>query len=185
METQMLTFFAEWLILPKEQFRILVMLADVGAFRGSLADMCRYFSVDPQTHNNNRLRAAIDELTRHHYITVTQTGRTYEMAVIPKETEITMPSEWVLRILRHEYNSEGVAWENVLKVQLWLMQNSKELVTNEDISLDVGISISQVVAAMNVLKNEFQAFIKEYAYWDFDNCFRRKGQIIDLSAWWA
>ena len=181
----MFTFFAEWLILPKEQFRILVMLADVGAFRGSLADMCRYFSVDPQTHNNNRLRAAIDELTRHHYITATRTCRTYEMVVIPKETEITMPSEWVLRILRHEYNSEGVAWENVLKVQLWLMQNAKELVTNEDISLDVGISISQVVAAMNVLKNEFQAFRKDYAYWCFGNTFRRKGQIIDMSAWWS
>lgn len=181
----MLTFFAEWLILPKEQFRILAMLADVGAFRGSLADMCRYFSVDPQTHNNNRLRAAIDELTRHHYITATRTGRTYQMTVIPKETEITMPAEWVLRILRHEYNSEGVAWENVLKVQLWLMQNAKELVTNEDISLDVGISISQVVAAMNVLKNEFQAFRKDYAYWNFGNTFRRKGQIIDMSAWWS
>ena len=185
METQILTFFAEWLILPKEQFRVSVMIADVGAFRGSLADMCRYFSVDPQTHNNNRLRAAIDELTRHHYITATRTGRTYQMTVIPKETEITMPAEWVLRILRHEYNSEGVAWENVLKVQLWLMQNAKELVTNEDISLDVGISISQVVAAMNVLKNEFQAFRKDYAYWNFGNTFRRKGQIIDMSAWWS
>ena len=185
METQILTFFAEWLILPKEQFRILVMLADVGAFRGPLANMCRYFSVDPQTNNNNRLRAAIDELARHNYITVTRTGRTYQMTVIPKETEITMPSEWVLRILRHEYNSEGVAWENVLKVQLWLMQNAKELVTNEDISLDVGISISQVVAAMNVLKNEFQAFRKSYAYWSFGDIFRRKGQIIDMSAWWS
>ena len=180
-----IVFFAEWLILPKDQFRILVMLADVGVFRGSLANMCRYFSVDPQTNNNNRLRAAIDELARFNYITETRTGRTYQMTVIPKETEITMPSEWVLRILRHEYNSEGVAWENVLKVQLWLMQNAKELVTNEDISLDVGISISQVVAAMNVLKNEFQAFRKDFAYWSFGNTFRRKGQIIEMSAWWS
>ena len=185
METQMLTFFAEWLALPKAQFRILVMLADVGAFRGSLADMCRYFSVDPQTNNRNRLRAAIDELARHDFIKATRAGNTYQMTVIPKETEITMPAEWVLRILRHEYNSEGVAWENVLKVQLWLMQNAKELVTNEDISLDVGISISQVVAAMNVLKNEFQAFRKDYAYWKFGNTLRRKGQIIDMSAWWS
>ena len=186
METQMLTFFAEWLILPKEQFRILAMLADVGAFRGSLADMCRYFSVDPQTHNNNRLRAAIDELTRHHYITATRTGRTYQMTVIPKETEITMPAEWVLRILRHEYNAEGVAWEIVLKAQLWLMQNTKDVVvTNEEIASAIDISISQVVAAMNVLKNEFQAFRKDYAYWNFGNTFRRKGQIIDMSAWWS
>ena len=39
--------------------------------------------------------------------------------------------------------------------------------------------------AMNVLKNEFQAFRKDYAYWSFGNTFRRKGQIIDMSAWWS
>jgi hypothetical protein len=38
---------------------------------------------------------------------------------------------------------------------------------------------------MNVLKNEFQAFRKDYAYWGFGNTFRRKGQIIDMSAWWS
>ena len=182
----MLTFFAEWLILPKEQFRILVMLADVGAFRGSLANMCRYFSVDPQTNNNNRFRAAIDELARHNYITVTRTGRTYQMTVIPKEQEITMPAEWVARIRRHEYNAEGVAWEIVLKAQLWLMQNAKDVVvTNEEIASAIDISVSQVVAAMNVLKSEFQAFRKSYAYWSFGDIFRCKGQIIDMSAWWS
>lgn len=186
MENRTLTFFAEWLPLPKEQFRILVMLADVGAFRGSLANMCRYFSVDPQTNNNNRVRAAIDELACHNYITVTRTGRTYQMTVIPKEQEITMPAEWVARIRRHEYNSEGVAWEIVLKVQLWLMQNANGmLVTNDEIAVGVDTSVSQVVAAMNVLKSEFQAFVKDYAYWCFGNTFRRKGQIIDMSAWWS
>ena len=181
-----MTFFAEWLSLPKEQFRILVMLADVGLFRGTLSDMCRYFSVDPQTNNRNRLRAAIDELARHDFIKATRAGNTYQMTVIPKETEITMPEEWVARIRRHEYNSEGVAWEIVLKVQLWLMQNAKDtVVTNEEIALAIDISVSQVVAAMNVLKSEFQAFVKDYAYWSFGNTFRRKGQIIDLSAWWS
>ena len=181
-----IVFFAEWLILPKDQFRILVMLADVGVFRGSLANMCRYFSVDPQTNNNNRLRAAIDELARYNYITVTRTGRTYQMTVIPKEQEITMPAEWVARIRRHEYNSEGVAWEIVLKAQLWLMQNTKDVVvTNEEIASAIDISVNQVVAAMNVLKSEFQAFRKSYAYWSFGDIFRRKGQIIDMSAWWS
>lgn len=182
----MLTFFAEWLPLPKEQFRILVMLADVGAFRGTLSDMCRYFSVDPQTHNRNRFRVAIDELARHGFIIATQAGRTYQISIFPKEQEITMPSEWVARIRRHEYSSEGVAWEVVLKVQLWLMQNTKDVVvTNEEIASAIDTSVSQVVAAMNVLKNEFQAFIKDYAYWSFGNTFRRKGQIIDMSAWWS
>ena len=161
------------------------MLADVGMYRGSLTDMCRYLSVDPQTHNNNRLRAAINELARHNYITVARTGRTYQMTVIPKEQEITMPAEWVARIRRHEYYTEKVAWEIVLKVQLWLMQNTKDaVVTNEEIAMAIDISVSQVVAAMNVLKNEFQAFIKDYAYSHTGDCFRRKGQIIDMSAWW-
>ena len=97
-----------------------------------------------------------------------------------------MPSEWVGRIRRHDYTSEAVAWENVLKVQLWLMQCAKnEIITNNEIAWSVGISASQVVAAMNVLKNEFQAFQKEYAYWHTGDCFRRKGQIIDMSAWWT
>lgn len=186
MENRTLTFFAEWLSLPKEQFRILVMLADVGSFWGTLSDMCRYFSVDPQTQNRNRLRVAIDELTRHGFIKTARAGRTYQMSIIPKETEITMPAEWVARIRSHEYNSEGVAWENVLKAQLWLMQNTKDVVvTNEEIASAIDISVSQVVAAMNVLKSEFQAFRKSYAYWSFGDIFRRKGQIIDMSAWWS
>ena len=182
----MLTFFAEWLILPKEQFRILVMLADVGAFRGSLANMCGYFSVDPQTNNNNRLRAAIDELARHNYITVTRTGRTYQMTVIPKDQEITMPAEWVVRIRHHEYHTEDVAWETVLKVQLWLMQNANgKLVTNDEIAMGIDTSVSQVCAAKNVLEREYRALVKDYAYWNTGICFRRKGQIIDMSAWWS
>lgn len=164
----------------------MVMLADVGAFRGTLSDMCRYFSVDPQTHNRNRLRAAIDELTRHSFIKVTRTGRTYQMTIIPKEEEITMPAEWVARIRRHEYHSEDVAWEVVLKVQLWLMQNANgTLVTNDEIAMGVESSVSQVCAAKNVLEREYRALVKDYAYWNTGNCFRRKGQSIDMSAWWT
>lgn len=164
----------------------MVMLSDIGAFRGTLADMCRYFSVDPQTHNRNRLRTAIDELTRHGSIKATHAGRSYQMSIIPKENEITMPAEWVAHIRQHDYTSEAVAWETVLKVQLWLMQNTKDVViTNNEIAESICVSVSQVVAAMNVLKNEFQAFRKDYAYWHTGDCFRRKGQIIDMSAWWA
>ena len=159
MEHRTLIFYTEWLRLPKEQFRILVMLADVVAFRGNLSEMCRYFSVDPQTQNRNRLRAAIAELTCQGFIQSARTGNTYQLSLIPKDEEVIMPSEWVERIRRHDYTSEAVAWENVLKVQLWLMQCAKnEIITNNEIAWSVGISTSQVVAAMNVLKNEFQAF---------------------------
>lgn len=186
MENRTLTFFAEWLSLPKEQFRILVMLADLCEFRGTLSDMCRYFSVDPQTNNRNRLRVAIDELTHHCFIKATRAGNTYQIALIPKETEITMPAEWVARIRRHEYNAEGVAWENVLKVQLWLMQNANgTFVTNDEIAMGVDTSVSQVCSAKNVLEREYRALVKDYAYWNTGNTFRRKGQVIDMSAWWT
>ena len=59
------------------------------------------------------------------------------------------------------------------------------VVTNEEIASAIDISVSQVVAAMNVLKSEFQAFRKSDAYWSFGDSFRRKGQIIDMSAWWS
>ena len=162
------------------------MLADVGAFWGNLSDMCRYFSVDPQAYHRRRLRTAIEELARQNFIAVARAGNTYQMAHIPKATEITMPVEWVNRIRHHEYHTEDVAWEIVLKVQLWLLQNANNgLITNDDIAVDVNASVSQVVAAKNVLQNEYQAFIKDYAYWSTGNCFRRKGQIIDMSAWWT
>ena len=42
-------FFLEWLRLPKEEFNILMMLADMGgSFKGNLSEMCRYFRVDPE-----------------------------------------------------------------------------------------------------------------------------------------
>lgn len=182
----MLTFYAEWLLLPKEQFRILVMLADLGVAQANLSDMCRYFLVDPQTRNRNALRTAINKLSKKNYITAVRTGNTYRMSYVPKAEAITMPAEWAARILHHEYNTEKVAWENVLKVQLWLMQNANgEEIKNDMIATGIGISVSQVVAAKNVLEREYKAFVKEYTYWSAGNCFFRKGQRIDMSAWWS
>lgn len=43
-------FYREWLPLNKKEFRILAMLADFGGeYHGNLTDMCRYFSVSPET----------------------------------------------------------------------------------------------------------------------------------------
>ena len=181
-----MTFFAEWLQLPKEQFRILVMLADIGTFRGSLADMCRYFSVAPQTRNRNRVRLALDELARQAYITATRTGRTYNLSIIPKEKEITISAEYVARIRRHDYHTEAVAWEIVLKVLLWLSEyaNGTEF-QNSELAEGVGSSVSQCCAAKNVLEREYEAFIKEYIYHQAgEGVILRKGQVVNMCAWW-
>jgi len=56
-----IVFFWEWLRLPKEEFNILMMLADMGGcFKGNLSDMCRYFRVDPGNSKNKApMRTAI------------------------------------------------------------------------------------------------------------------------------
>ena len=182
----MLTFYAEWLSLPKEQFRILAMLADKGEFQGNLSDMCRYFFVDPQTHHRNRLRAAIEALTRQGYIATQKTGRAYVMRAIPKAAEISIPAEWAECLRRHDYTVESVAWEVVLKVQLWLLQYSVGVITNDLIAIDLGVSTSTVVAAKNVLEREYHAFRKRYVSDKINDYFYiRKGQIIDMAAWWS
>lgn len=171
-----LTFYAEWLSLPKEQFRILAMLADTGEFSGNLSDVCRYFSVNPQTRNRNAIRSAIEELQKQCYIKADLTGRTYRLSIIPKAEEISMPQEWAQRIIRHEYNTEAVSWEAVLKVMLWLTQNDQGTITNGMIAADLGVSEGTVVAAKNVLEREYKAFIKKYDYEITSaDYFRRKG----------
>lgn len=172
--------------MPKEQFRILVILAERSEFHGNLSDMCRYFSVDPQTRHRNRLRSAIKELEKQGFIKAERAGRTYHLTAIPKEEEISMPAAWVKRIRQHDYTSESVAWEVVLKVQLWLIQYAHGTITNSLIATDIGVSDSTVVAAKNVLEREYQAFIKKYDYEiAADGFFMRKGQIINMAAWWT
>ena len=181
-----MTFFAEWLQLSKEQFRILVMLADIGTFRGSLADMCRYVFVDPQTRNRNRFRNALDELVKQGYITSVQEGRIYNLSIVPKEKEITISAEYVARIRRHDYHTEAVAWEIVLKVLLWLSEfaNGTEF-QNSELATGVGSSVSQCCAAKNVLEREYEAFVKEYTYHQAcEGVILRKGQVVNMCAWW-
>ena len=50
-----ITFYKAWLRLDKKEFRILAMLADQGEFSGNLSDLCRYFSLSPQTRNRTQL----------------------------------------------------------------------------------------------------------------------------------
>ena len=74
-----IVFFWEWLRLPKEEFNILMMLADMGGCcKGNLSDMCRYFRVDPgNSKNKTPLKNAIESLTSKDFITYQKSGYTY------------------------------------------------------------------------------------------------------------
>lgn len=179
-------FYLEWLGLDKSLFRILAMLADVGQFRGNLSDLCRYFSLDPQTKTRATLRNAIEELAATGFITCERSGNTYTLRVIPKANEIEIHREWLQRLKKHEYSSESVAWEMVLKVHLWIMLHSNDsLVKNDMIAADLNTSVSTIGSAKNVLQREYEAITRSYVSKKIgENRFIREGQRLAASAWW-
>lgn len=177
-------FYKEWLPLNKKDFRILAMLADQGEFNGNLSDLCRYFSLSPQTSNRTQLRTSIDLLTRAGFIQCGHRGRRYTLTVVPKEEEIEIPREWFLTLLHHDYTSESVAWEQVLKVYLWIAANDLPVITNALIVEDPSISTSTIGCAKNVLQKEYNAIIRKQVSEKFGDSFQTIGQEIVANAWW-
>ena len=110
------TFYFEWLGVDKNQFRILSLLAPNGEFRGNLSDMCRSLNLALQTRNRKSLKSAISTLIEGGYITSEQKGNTISLKTIPQKTVIEIPSEWLEQIMNHNYTSESIAWQMVLKV---------------------------------------------------------------------
>ena len=179
-------FYREWLPLPKAEFNVLTMLAEQGgSFSGNYADMMRYLNVTPQSRNRKALQAAIESLTSKGFITWDSRGRTQNLKVIPKATEINIPKQWVQSVLRHDYSSEAVAAAPVLKVFLWIAQNRQDIVTNDMIAEDLGVSVSTVVSAKNVLEREYENITKrKISEKVSEDTFRSLGQELAASAWW-
>lgn len=181
-----ITLYREWLSLDKKQFRILAMLADKGEYTGNLSTLCDYFSLTRQQHNRNTLRTAIEQLAAAGYINYTTAGRTYHITAVPKAIAITIPREWLQRLIAHDYSTEDVAWEQVLKVLLWVCDNKKPVIQNQMIADDLQVSVSTIGYAKNVLEYEYAAICRKKVSEKIgDDFFRTIGQELAASAWWS
>ena len=179
-------FFAEWLPLPKAEFNVLAMVAEHGgAYSGNYSDMCRYLNVTPQSRNREQLRSAIESLTSKGFLSCDTRGRTHHLTVIPKATEVQFPRPWVQSVVRHDYSSETVAFAQVLKVFLWIVQNDMDVVTNAMIAEDLKISESTICAAKNVLQYEYENITRKKISEKWGDSFRSLGQELEASAWWT
>ena len=183
-----LVFYREWFPLPKGKFRILAMLADKGQFNGNLSDLCRYFFVNPQTATRNRLANQINSLEEQGYIKVKRKGRTYTLTAIPKAKKILITREHYERIRTRSRTPEGesVAWENVLKVYLWALENNFDnIITNQMIQDDLLLSAGVICSAKNVLDREFGAIHRQkVSKLTSDGEIYTIGQNIGASAFW-
>lgn len=182
-------FYWEWLPLPKEEFNILMMLADRGgSFTGTLADMCRYFRVDPRNNKNKApLKRAIKNLTTTGFITCGKSGYTYSLQLIPKERKVELLRKWVDPILQADNFSESVAKAPVIKSLIWISQNSySEVVTNDQIVPNLNISVSTFGSAKNVLERDFRAIMRELERSTLANGEKRNiGQRLGVPADWS
>lgn len=182
---EMSVFYREWLPLPKAEFNILAMLAEQGgSFSGNYTDMCRYLTVTPQSRNRKVLQDAIESLVSKGFITCESQGRTRHLKLIPKATEIKLPRPWVQSVMQHDYSSEAVATAQVLKVFLWIVQNNQDIVTNDMIAKDLGVSVSTVVSAKNVLEREYENITRRKVSEKCGDVFRSIGQELAAGAWW-
>ena len=186
----MLTFFREWLPLAKSDFRILAMLAAMGQFKGNLSDLCRYFSLAPQTKNREKLKASILRLRDAGFILHEEKGRTHQLTLVPQKLPIEFPREWYEILRQHDYTSESVACEVVMKVALWIQDNQLPVVTNEMIAQDLGISVSTIGSAKNVLEREYHAITRKQVSEKIGEdrqgqaLYRTIGQELSSCAWW-
>ena len=180
-------FYRDWLARDKMEFRILALLADQGTFQGNYTDICRYFSVSPQSKNRAQYKNAIAALEGAGYISVRQSGRTLTLRAAPREEKsaIEIPQEWYDKIRLREWAAD-VSWEAVLKVLLWAQNNSLEdIITNKDIADDTGLSESVICGAKKVLDDTFGAIYREKETVKVFDTFRCVGQRLSGSAFWA
>ena len=179
------TFYREWLPLPKTEFNVLTMIAEQGGtFSGNYTEMCRYLGVTPQDRNRKVLQAAIESLDSKGFITWDSRGRTQMLKVIPKATVIELPRQWVRSVINHDYSSESVAFAQVLKVFMWIVQNKEPVVTNKQIANRLNISESTVCSAKNVLQYEYENITKRKVSEKWGDDFISLGQELAASAFW-
>lgn len=165
--------------MDKKEFRILAMLADLGAFRGNLTALCRYLSLEPgQQKTNAALRQSIETLTSNGYITSALAGRTYQLAIIPKEQPIKVARRWFDQIMQAPAFSEIVSWEMVVKTLVWISGNSlSNLVVNDTIAAELSTSVGTLGVAKNVLEKDFHSIIREVEKYTLPNGEKRnRGQ---------
>ena len=106
------------------------------------------------------------------------------LKVIPKATVIELPRQWVRSVINHDYSSESVAFAQVLKVFMWIVQNKEPVVTNKQIANRLNISESTVCSAKNVLQYEYENITKRKVSEKRGDDFISLGQELAASAFW-
>lgn len=181
-------FEKEWLSMEKYDFKILTLIAVLAqnglAYRGKLKDMCEFLGVANQTNNKNKIKEAIENLQKDGYIYCIKDGQTYTLTLqVRAERDrqiIRIKKQWVAMIK----DVKGAAWDTILRVWLYLIDNHKEIIRNADIATDLNISVSTVKRVKTILVDELHAIkCTDRAKKIAPGTYIKLGQTIDTFAW--
>ena len=186
MKEDLITFDIEWLSLSKAEFKMLLMIADIGQNLGNASDMCRYFNRSPQNKNKNRLREALKNLAKQNIIGFEKQKNDFvvtHLKPISQENKVCLKRKYVTEIQHHNYTQE-VAWEVVLKIYIWLLKIGENIFTNRQIGESIGVSDSTVTEAKNALKEMGAVLINKITIKEGEQFYKCIGQKVEPSAFW-
>lgn len=183
----------DWLTVKNYQFKILVMIAVLAenhlAFRGKLKDMCEFLGVSNQTKNTQKIKDAIEALEKNGDILVIKQGHTWTLTLSTKAERkqkiIKIKKAWIKAIQQYQApEGQEVAWENILKVFVYLCADKEEIKTYQKIADDLNLTnviAKNAVYALDNIELSDLAFKRKLAWFkDNDDQFKVKGQRIDV-----
>ena len=170
----------DWLTVKNYEFKILVMIACLAqnclAFRGKLKDMCIFLGVGNTKPNTDKIKDAIQALEAKGDIIVVKEGHTWTLTLtnkcFSKERTKRIRNAYIQAIQQYEpATDDSVAWENILKVLVYLCADKREVKRYDEIGKALGIAEKTARKAVKALINiEFSDLsVKRKLAWFKDN----------------
>ena len=183
----------DWLSVKNYEFKILVMVACLAenhlAYRGKLKDMCGFLGVGNTKPNTDKIKDAIAALEEKGDIKTLIEGHTWTLTLSVKAERKDkikkIKNAYIKAIQDYEMDKdESVAWENILKVLVYLCADKREVKRYDEIAKALGISEKTAKRAVKALVNiEFNDIsVKKKLAWfkNNDNDFRVIGNKYEV-----
>lgn len=154
----------DWLTVKNYEFKILVMVACLAenhlAYRGKLKDMCDFLGVKAVDTNRKKIKEAIAALEAKGDIRVLQEGQTWTITLSVKAERKDkikkIKNAYINAIQSYEpadKDNDSVAWENILKVLVYLCADKRDIKRYDEIAKALGITETTAKRAVRALVN--------------------------------
>lgn len=189
----------DWLTVENYEFKILVMIACLAenkrAYRGKMKDMCEFLGVSNATNNTKKIKTAIEELEAKGDIKVIRDGHTWTLTLSVKAERkpkiIKIQKAWIEAIKNYKAieKKDSVAWENTLKVLVFLIADKRDIKKYDDIANDLLMSIDVVkrcIKALDGIELKDASIQRKLKWFKVnDDTYKPIGQEITVGHAWA